>query len=336
MNKDAQPEIDPAPAAPSWLGDYLALTEAAGLVDFSRRTLVELTGKDRASFLHNFCTNEIRKLPAGAGCEAFITSVQGKTLAYVSVFATPDALILETAPDQADKIIAHLDRFVIREDVTLSNRGLQWGELLLAGPRSADLLAGLATGELPGNRLTSTQLVLAGATVWLRRVEVAGPFGFLVECPRDELAKITAALLDAGACACSREAFEAARIEQGMPEYGAEITDRNLPQEVGRDALAISFNKGCYLGQETVARIDALGHVNKLLAGIRFERSAAPQVGCELLAAGQPAGQVTSAAWSPKLGSPIALAFVRRGSSSPGTKLEFARGLAEVIELPLR
>jgi folate-binding protein YgfZ len=132
--------------------------------------------------------------------------------------------------------------------------------------------------------------------------------------------------------ACGQDAFEAARIEQGFPLFGQDISDKNLPQEVGRDKLAISFVKGCYLGQETVARIDALGHVNRKLARLRFSGPAVPGPGTELRAGEQVVGEVTSASWSPRLRSPVALGYVRTAHLSPGTRLTSSCGEAEVME----
>ena len=127
-----------------------------------------------------------------------------------------------------------------------------------------------------------------------------------------------------------------ARIERGQPYYGRDIHDRSLPQEVARDAQALSFVKGCYIGQETVARIDALGHVNKTLIGVKFAGEQVPAAGMELTRDGQPVGQVTSAAFSPRLSAPLALAYVRRGSNTPGTKLESPVGPGEVVGLPIQ
>ena len=131
------------------------------------------------------------------------------------------------------------------------------------------------------------------------------------------------------------EAFAAARIEAGFPLFGVDFNEENLPQEVGRDVQAISFTKGCYLGQETVARIDALGHVNQRLVGVRFVGSDMPAGGLELTRDGRIVGSVTSAAFSPKFGLPIALAMVRRESNSPGTRLDSAIGECEVVSLPV-
>jgi folate-binding protein YgfZ len=130
-------------------------------------------------------------------------------------------------------------------------------------------------------------------------------------------------------------AFTAARIEAGFPLFGVDFGEENFPQEVGRDPVAISFTKGCYLGQETVARIDALGHVNQRIAGVRFFGSDVPMNGTKLTLQGKEVGVVTSAAFSPKLGAPLALSMVRREANSPGTRLGSAIGECEVVALPL-
>ncbi len=320
---------------PDWLTRYKALRSHVGLVDLGKRTQIEIAGPDRASFLHNLCTNEIRKLAIGAGCEAFLTTVQGKTLAHVLVFAGPDALVLETVPGEAEKILAHLDHYLVCEQVTLIDRTAQWSELLLAGPESESLLEAMAAVHVPQTRLAHAPASLAGASVWLRRVDLTGSIGFLIGLRDEDISNVTTALDTAGAVACPMGAFQAARIERGFPLFGTDISDKNLPQEVARDAQAISFVKGCYLGQETVARIDALGHVNKTLVGLKFASSEIPAAGMELLADGQPAGHVTSATFSPRLGLPLALGYVRRSANTPGTRLSSTIGEAEVVDLPV-
>jgi tRNA-modifying protein YgfZ len=320
---------------PDFLADYEALSKTAGLVDFSDRTLIEIAGDDRAQFLHNLCTNEIRKLPPGAGCETFLTNVQGKIVAHVLVFSGPDSLVLETVPEQADKILAHLDRYLIREKVELRNRSLHWSQWLLAGPNSESLLAGLTGGSCPHDLWASQKVQIDGHEVWLRRVDVAGPIGFLLDCRRTDADKLGEVLVQAGARRAGGQALEAKRIEAGFPFYGPDISDKNLPQELARDDRTISFTKGCYLGQETVARIDALGHVNQTLVGVRFAGPVAVSHDLELTAAGTVVGRVTSAALSPALHATLALAYVRRGSNQPGTRLESAEGPAEVVALPI-
>lgn len=314
-----------------WRAEYGRLTGASALVDVSSRTQIELAGADRAVFLQRLCTNDLRKLVPGAGCEIFFTNVQGKVLGHGFVFCTPDSLVVETVPDQEHNLLQHLDRYLIRENVVLTPRTQDWAELFLAGPAAPAVLtqAGL---PVPAGRLQHEN-GNSPRPVAVRRVELTGPNGFLLSCGRPDLPDLREALLGRGAAPCGWRAFEAARIEAGTPFFGQDISDDHLPQEVARDALAISFTKGCYLGQETVARIDALGHVNKTLCGVRFQ--AMPGPGAELSAAGKPAGIVASVAESPKLGGPLALAYVRRGHHAPGTRLESASGVAEVVQLPL-
>lgn len=314
---------------------YEALTQSAGLVDFHDRTQVELRGDDRASFLHNLTTNEIRKLPVGSGCEAFLLDKNGKILAFVYVFAGPESLVIETVPGQGQFLVEHLDRYLIREKVELADRSAEWGELYLAGPTAAVVLASCGIGDPPMAPLACTEATLAGTRVMLRRVEFTQPGGYLIAFAREAVENITSALVAAGALNCDGAAFDTARIEAGTPLFGRDITHENLPQELARDSRAISFVKGCYLGQETVARIDALGHVNRTLVGLRFARNSVPEPGTAISDTSRDVGRVTSATFSPRANAPLALAYVRRGSNTPGTRLTSPAGEVEVIALPL-
>jgi folate-binding protein YgfZ len=140
---------------------------------------------------------------------------------------------------------------------------------------------------------------------------------------------------DRGFVVAGSEAFTSARVEAGLPLFGVDFGEQNFPQEVGRDREAVSFTKGCYLGQETVARIDALGHVNQRLVGVRFGGKEVPDPGLELMHSGKKVGQVTSVAFSPRSNAPLALAMVRREANAPGTRLESAVGDCEVVSLPV-
>lgn len=347
MNDSLRPLFDHAGAAydagnaaeplhfGNWRAEYDALSGAAGLVDFSRRTQIELSGADRQSFLHNLCTNEVRRLAPGAGCEAFLCNAQGHTLALVNIFCGAETLVIETVPGEEGKLLAHLDRYLIREKVALRGRSDDWAELLLAGPAAAGLLQ--ARSIAPPERLWDHVVApIAGVDTSIRRVDISHPGGFLVSCARSAVAAVWNALREGGARPCGAQALEIARLEAGTPEYGRDLTDANLPQEVARDARAISFTKGCYIGQETVARLDALGHVNRTLCGVRFSGAEIPPVGTAFQdEAGKSLGQVTSAAFSPRCDAPLALAYVRRGSNTPGTRLMSPLGAAEVVALPI-
>jgi folate-binding protein YgfZ len=322
------------PGAQHWIAEYDALVHRAGLVELER-TQIELSGADRSTFMHNLCTADVKRLPAGAGREAFLTSVQGKTLGHVFLFAGSETLVIDTVAGQAESILKHLDHYLITEQVTLTDRSDDWSEWLLAGPRAESLLAERFDVRIEEPRLSHATIDLAGMGVSVRRVDVTQPGGFLISVPREARDALRDALLAAGATRCGHEAFEAARLEVGFPWFGLDITDANLPQEVGRDQQAISFVKGCYLGQETVARIDALGHVNKTLVGLRFDGTDVPAARTELQAGGAVVGHVTSASYSPRLQAPLALGYVRRGHNQVGARLESPAGDAEVIALPL-
>lgn len=309
---------------------YEALTQGVGIVDFGSRTQIEVTGKDRATFLNNFCTNSVRGLSPGEGCEAFVLNAKGHILGHVFVFAGDQSHVLETVPGQAEGLISHLDRYLIREDVQLIDRSGEWAECLIAGRKVGGLLASLRLPSL-SNRLSHTRSSLDGHEIWLRQVDIVGETGMIVACKRDAFSHVTSALIEGGAVYCGQDAFEAARIEHGFPMYGQDITVENLPQEVDRDRWAINFTKGCYLGQETVARIDALGHVNRLLRAVRFAGKEIPPVGSELQSDGKSVGRITSSCWSPKLNSPLTLAYVRREFAQPGTMLASSCGEGTVV-----
>lgn len=314
---------------------YAALRFAVGIAPCHDRTQIELTGKDRATFLHGFCTNEIKRLEPGQGCEAFLTNVQGKTIGFVNVFCEETRLIIDTAPGQAAHIIKSLDRYLIREDVQLIDRSESWREFLVAGPSAAALIEQILGAEIKLAPRHHVQCPWQGGELSVRRVDYTGQPDFLIGLETADWQACWDAFAAADGTPCQAAAVEIARIESGTPIFGVDITDDNLPQEVDRNATAISFTKGCYLGQETVARIDALGHVNRLLRGIRISAAEIPPPETEFARDGKVAAQITSACWSYALQSPLALAYVRREFSTPGSRFASPVGEAEVVQLPL-
>lgn len=322
--------------SPEVLSQYSALTGSVGFAELTGRTILVVTGADSAQILQSFTTNDVKKLIPGAGCEAFVTSPQGKTLAHVLIFCEGDQYSVDAAPDLAATIISHFDRYVITEDVQLTDRTAEFRDILVAGPQAEFTLEKLTGAEPPKALLGHTSAQIAGRVAILRRVDYAGPVCYFIQTASADVAAVIDALIAAGANRCEASAVESARLEAGFPLFGADITAENLPQEVSRDAHAISFTKGCYLGQETVARIDAIGHVNRLLVGLRFDSTEVPAKGTAILAGDQQIGHVTSAAWSPRLAATLALAYLRRNHAKPGTSLSSSVGPASVIALPVR
>lgn len=313
--------------------DALALSRAiAG--DASDRTYVELIGADRAKFLHNLCSNDILRLSPGQGCEALLLNAKGRVVGHTFVYASEESLILDSSPGQGEKLVAHLDRYIIREKVEVRDRTAEMAQFVVGGSGAGSVLEKLG-GVAPGELLAHAPGTLAGQGVFLRRSGLIGPECCSVVCRREQRDAVLLAIQEAGAATCDATAIEAARIEAGVPLYGIDITEDNLPQEVDRNDRAISFTKGCYLGQETVARIDALGHVNRTLVGLRFSGEQAPPAGCELKSGESVVGRVTSLAFSRRFSATVALGYVKQGQNQPGMRLTSEAGEAMVTALPM-
>jgi folate-binding protein YgfZ len=301
--------------------EYAAARTGAASFELRDWTRVEIAGEDRAKFLHNFCTNDIRGLTAGKGCEAFITSVQGKVLAHVFVYAGTSALQLIGAPGSGQRIIKHLSRYQINEDVTFADLTAERGLVLVTGPQAAIALFNLGAGAMSLTNGQHCRCTLGSLNFTIFRNDFLGQAGFLISCPAAQTAALRQTLDEAGAQKAGDAVFAALRIEAAFPLYGIDVTDANLAQEVNRTAVAISFSKGCYLGQEPIARIDALGHLNQQLRGIRLHENPVPPAGAEIVTAGvdpRPIGQITSAALSFGTNFPVALAYLKRHYDTPG------------------
>ncbi len=284
------------------------------------RTQIEITGADRASFLHNFCTNHIKGLATGQGCEAIVTSIKGRILFYVLVYAGIDSLWVETEPGYGPALIAHLDQYLITEDVQLFDRTDELSQMFLSGAEAETVLQRVIPEPigLPPNL---GQIGFPGGM--LRRFEFGSAPGYSVVMPRAEETACRFKMVDEGAIEASHEIFEVLRIENGFPKYGVDLTEDNLAQEANRTKLAISFAKGCYLGQEPIARIDALGHVNRLLCGVTTDEPAEFPAGSEVFAtrdAPTSAGTLTSAAVWPLTECGIGLGMLRREIARDGAE----------------
>lgn len=321
----------------NWEGEYSTFRQKAGLFRPPSVAHVEMTGSQRAEFLNRLCTNKLDQIQPGEGIETFLADSNGRILHHVFTYAGPDSLVLQTAAGLGPGLCAHLDHYLIREDVQLHDRSSQWGLLILAGRQSGEIVEQVTSVKLPAGEtyLTTVMTEFASRPLMIRRLQEPGLQAFHLAADTALMGPLWQSLRKAGAAACGMRALETIRIEQGFPVIGLDITDKTLPQEVGRNNAAISFNKGCYLGQEIVARIDSRGAVNKVLSGIRFQTAEVPAASGELTQGGQPAGQITSAAYSPGFGVSVALAYIRRQFHQLGTVLDSAWGPATVVELPM-
>ncbi len=295
-------------------------------------TRIAITGADRQSFINNFCTNNIRTLPSGAGLEAFITDIKGHALGHGWFWALENELLFDTVPGQGSALIAHWDRYLIRERVELQDRTDSTSLWCLAGTDTPQTLANF--GTFPTEMMRTSMLHIAGSPVLAASVPWLKKPAWLLSGEAKFKPLIEDALQAAGVAKASSADWNAERIAAKLPLYGEDISAENLPQELARDKQAISFTKGCYLGQEPIARIDALGHVNKLLVGLRNK---SPMINVrlplELSFNGKPIGRVTSLASdaSATPDSPNALGIVRVAQAKLGTIVESNAGAFEVI-----
>jgi folate-binding protein YgfZ len=303
---------------------------AAGLFDLSFRAGLQFTGPDRATFLHNLLSNDIAALRPGTGCYAMLLTRESKIVADANVLCTKDAIRLELDRRVKDRARAHLERFLIADDVEIEDRSEQEASLGIHGPRALEILAAvLPDYDLPRAELEHAPAAIAGAPLLVVRDDWTGDPGFDVVVARGDALRVWDAMLAAGAARGLRPAGMAAadvlRLEAGRPRIGVDFDETCLVLEAALER-GIHFSKGCYLGQEIVERASARGHVNKRLVGLRVEGDVVPLPGARIAAEGSDAGRITSAAHSPLLGSTIALGYVKRAFVAPGSRLS--------VELP--
>jgi aminomethyltransferase len=265
---------------------YQALHEGAGWLDLSARGRIVARGRDRARLLHNITSNEVKNMMPDQGCYAFLLSPQGRIQADLNLFCFAEHFLIDTEPELREKVHQHIKRYIIADQVELEDVTSQTGCIGLEGPRATSML------PIPAADYSHTEW--EGCTV--ARVTFTGQPGARIFCTADQKADLIAKLEGAGAIAATTDDARIVRIENGRPRYGEEITDTTLPQE-SQQMHAVSFTKGCYLGQEIVERIRARGHVNRTLQ--RFE-GAAPE-----------GAEVVSSVLSPASGKTIGLAWVR-------------------------
>jgi folate-binding protein YgfZ len=306
--------------------DYRAITEACGLLDRSDRGKLALSGPDAASFLQGQVSNDVESLAPGSGCYAAFLTPKGKMLGDVRILATADELLLDTERVALQSLFNMIRRFSLGYQVELHKRTLERGLLSLIGP---DSTRAAGVDDLPLEEHAHVLLTIGDIRVRAIRTDV----GIDLLCDSADTGPLRERLIDAGAVPVAEAAVECLRVEHGRPRYGVDLDDSVIPQEAGLNERAVSFTKGCYVGQETVARLYYRGKPNRQLRGLRLSGPVEP--GEELEFEGRVVGRVASVATSPRFG-PIALALVRR-EAPPGVTVSVGEAItAEVAELPFR
>lgn len=300
--------------------EYRAVREGAGVIDLGARGVIEVTGRDRARFLHALLSNDVKALAPGQGCAAALLDPHGKVQVVVAVWVLEDRILLVTPPSTAAATLEALDRYLFAEKVELRDASDETARLLLAGPQApalAERLTGVRPPETPWASVPARLGDVDG-----RLVAGAGESGerevWLV-VPAAAGTRAWDAARAAGARPVGLVALESLRLEAGVPRFGHDVDDSVLLPEIPSEHL-VSHTKGCYPGQEVVVRIRDRGHVNRLLRGLLLEGERVPAPGARVEVDGAPVGQVTSATRSIGLERPIALAFVRR-AHGPGARV---------------
>jgi len=297
---------------------YNALRTTAAWLDLSARGRIYATGKDRARLLHALTTNHVEELTPGTGCYAFFLNAQGQIQADVNLLCLEDRFLLDTEPETRDRVLRHLDKYIIADDVTLEDVTEALACLAVEGPGAA----GFQPADVPSNAI-------------VQPVSSTGEPGLRIFMPVADKPAWIARLESMGAEPASAEEARIVRLEHGKPRYGEDIFDTTLPQET-RQMQAIHFAKGCYLGQEIVERIRSRGHVNRLLAKLEIEGEEPLPGGAKVTAGGAAAGEITSSAFSPALGKVVALSYLRAQYAEPGSVLQAGNRAARAVDFSPR
>ena len=284
---------------------YEALRHGAAWLDLSARGRIVVRGRDRARLLHAVTSNEVKKMTPGTGCYAFLLNPQGRIQADLSLFCFDDHFLIDTEPEVREKVHQHIKRYIIADQVELEDVTAGTAAIGLEGPGAAAMLAEFGVA-VPGDAYAHT----AWGDATVATVTATGQSGARIFCPAGGAGEVVNRLVAAGAVTASAEDARVVRVENGRPRYGEDIRETSLPQET-QQMHAVSFNKGCYLGQEIVERIRAQGRVNKKLMRVVLEGVEAPMGGTKTTVDGAEA-EVTSAVLSPESGKVVALAYVRQ------------------------
>lgn len=323
-----------------WREEYRALRETVGLIDKNYRAYLEFTGPDRVRYLNAILTNDIKGLHDHHANVSLFLNPQGHIQAEIETHALTGKLFCVSYAMIREQLVPALDKYIIMDDVTLTDRTAEYGTLALEGPKAAaaaESLTGLRLADLA--ELQSQQVSIAGIPCRLiRRTPGNDPSAEFLAA-REHLPDLWRLLLQAaqaqGGCAAGYKALNTVRLEQGIPWFGYDFGEKQIPHEAGLERSHISYTKGCYTGQEIVERVRSRGQVNRVRVSLRFDGGDAPSPGSPLLSEGKEVGQVTRSEFSPQQNAVLAMGYVRREKSVPGTSLYCGETKGTVISVPL-
>jgi aminomethyltransferase len=317
--------------------EHRAVRTAVGVIDRSFVGKVTVTGRDRQAFLQGMVSNEVKSLPPGQSTSAAFLDAHGKVMALLHVAVLEDRLLLELPPGLTERTLGLLDKYLISEKAYFEAADESFTVLAVEGPNAATLLSSLAGRSLELPPMHHVEVSIAGAPVRVIRRSETGEIGFQCWTMAFHGADLWRALLDAHAQPVGMQALGILRVEAGRAWYGHDVDESVILPETQLEHL-VNYNKGCYLGQEVVARVKYRGHVNRALSGLVLEGDRVPASGATVTAEDKEIGRITSAVRSIALGTPIALGYLRREHFAPGSAVTVRDGgvsiPARVTELP--
>jgi folate-binding protein YgfZ len=317
--------------------EYRAARESVVLFDTSWDAVLKLTGRDRVKYMHAITSNNIQALEDGRGALALLLNPQGRILAELEIYALPETLLVLSHVSLRERTVATLKKYIIGSQVKVEDLTERMGSFAVEGPRAAVLisdLCGIVLGEMV--EMSVKEISIDGVSYYLLRRSHFGEVGAELIAGRDALPTLWRKMLasvrahDGGPIGMA--ALNALRLEAGVPWFPADFSDAMIPHEADLENTHISFNKGCYTGQEIVERVRSRGHVNRKRVSLKFSTATPPAPGTKLHADGAEVGFVTSAAFSPAAGTTIGMGYVRREHFAAGSVVEFDGGTAEVVE----
>jgi folate-binding protein YgfZ len=340
QHNSAEASGTPAPkaTAPSDYGDvrgeFQAIISRSGVYDLSSRAKISLTGGDRVRWLNGMVTNNIRDLAPPHGAYAFLLNPQGRILGDLYAYNRGESFLLDTDQSQVEKILAVFDKYIIMDDVEVANVSGQLTAIGIAGPNAWESLRA-AGFEVPAlERLQFAELTWRQIGMTAVRGDNQSVESFELWLAPDHFEQVRDALVKAGAKPVGTAALELLRIAAGVPRYGADIRERDLPQETEQER-ALNFTKGCYVGQEIVERIRSRGQVHRKFTGFEVQGQL-PASGSKIQAQGKDVGEITSAASLPLASGDrrVALGYIRREAAAPGKQVEAGGSEALVANPP--
>ena len=320
----------------AWLEEYRAAKERVALLDENFRGYLRFTGPDRVRYLNAILTNNIKDLQPGRGVASLFLNPQGRILAEIETLAEAESLLCVVNASMQEVVVPALEKYIIMDDVTLAVETERFATIGVTGPQAFEAVKTVSGLDIRGWQDLSFGEARVGGVLCrvVKRATAEGAAADFIS-PRTEAAAVWRTLLEAVVAAGGRpagyQALNALRLEQGVPWFGYDFGDKQIPHEAGLQDSHISYSKGCYTGQEIVERVRSRGQVNRVRLLVRFAGATAPAPGNVLTADGKEAGYVTRTGFSPRLGSVIGMAYLRREKSAPGTELECAGASAAVI-----